>query len=779
MVNNPLLPVLPPSESEPRPPAVLTAPTYQLVVPPASENEIHLLDYWRVIVKRKWLIVLCFIVAAATAYLWTLRQTPLYSATATLQIEVSTPNILPYQDFVNETAPWQQAEYIQTQCAILQSKSLASRVVYALHLDQDPRFVTKGAETPPAARPGKKAPRADDDIYSDLDDALANPDVDEAYSPHSGIVQGGLQVEPVRDSHLIRVSYISPYPELASQVTNTAADEFIQLNFEARYNAALQATEFLKRQLTSLKARLEKSEENLINYSREKGIMVSANQQDVVLQKLNELSTALTESQTDRIRRESLYLTIRGIKDPIANFPSSLRNSLIEELERKLSGLNQELAKQSSKFKDDWPAIQELKNQITETNSQLNREKQTAIKSIITEYETAAKREKLLQAAMDEQKIQANLLKESLIQYNILQREVETNKNVYEGMLSRLKEASVAAGLKSSNIRIVERAETPMAPFKPNPVRNLLMGMLIGLLLGVGLAFFIEYIDNTVKTPDQVEQLTTLPSLGVIPQAESMPKAVAAANRAKVMQVVPASTPRNGNSVELIVHNEPTTSLAEAFRSLRTSILLSNSDGPPHTVLFTSPRPSEGKTTVSTNTAVAFAQTGKRVLLLDLDLRKPRLHNIFNLDNSLGFSSFLAGASEISPLIHSTEIENLFVITAGPIPPNPAELLSSMRLKQALEILKEYFDHIIIDSPPLLSVSDSRIISRFTDGIILVIRSGETPKQVLRQAQKDLQLINAKVLGILINAANLRSSDYYYSKYHYYQYGDKYHSKRA
>ncbi len=323
MVNNPLLPVLPPSESEPRPPAVLTAPTYQLVVPPASENEIHLLDYWRVIVKRKWLIVLCFIVAAATAYLWTLRQTPLYSATATLQIEVSTPNILPYQDFVNETAPWQQAEYIQTQCAILQSKSLASRVVYALHLDQDPRFVTKGAETPPAARPGKKAPRADDDIYSDLDDALANPDVDEAYSPHSGIVQGGLQVEPVRDSHLIRVSYISPYPELASQVTNTAADEFIQLNFEARYNAAAHGIpETSAHQPESPAGKIRREPHQLLPRERDHG---SANQQDVVLQKLNELSTALTESQTDRIRRESLYLTIRGIKDPIANFPSNLR----------------------------------------------------------------------------------------------------------------------------------------------------------------------------------------------------------------------------------------------------------------------------------------------------------------------------------------------------------------------------------------------------------------------------------------------------------------------
>lgn len=757
-------PILPADERDSALPVVYQGNPMQLVVPQQEEG-IHILDYWKIILKRKWLIILCFSATLLTAFLYTMRETPMFRATTTLMLETDTPSILPYQNMMEMgNYMYISPEYIQTQCSILQSKSLAVRVARVLRLDMDPRF-----KAPPKKNASLSSQKRQGAARADADDSAADPD--KVYSSLAGVVQGGLEVQPVKDSQLIQISHVSADPVLSQRIINAVGEEFIQQNFEARYQAVQQATEFLKRQITQLKAKLEKSEENLITYSRANGIMVIGEQQDVVLQKLNELNAALTEAQTERIRKESVYRIVKSMPDPIANFPSVLRNNMIEDLEKRLSALRQEYARQGSKFKAEWPSMQELQNQINEADSQLRREKQMAVTTVMTDYETAMKREKLLQEAVDNQKVLANQIKESLIQYNILQREVDTNKNVYEGMLTRLKEASVAAGLKSSNIRIIDRAEVPSAPFKPNPFRNMMLAVIIGLLLGVGLAFFVEYLDNTVKTPDQVEQLTTLPALGLIP-SYSAPSATLPRSSRKTFSIVPKKGGHNGHRpVELIVHDDPTSSLAEAFRSLRTSILLSNSDAPPHTFIFTSPRPAEGKTTAAINTAISFAQAGKRVVLLDLDMRKPRIHSLFSLDNFSGMSSFLAGTTELSALIHKTHIDDLFVIPSGPIPPNPAELLSSLRMRQALELLREYFDHVIIDTPPILSVTDSRILARMTDGVILVIRSGETPKQVLRQAQKNLQLINAHILGVLVNAADLASADYYYySKYYYYQY---------
>jgi len=766
------LPVLP-DETTALPPAVPSGYPWQLAIPQQMEEGIHLLDYWKIVVKRKWIILLCFVVTVVTAYFWTRRQVPLYQAQATMEIDFDNTNILPYRDFIGRNAPSLQFEYIQTQCAILQSKSLASRVARALRLDRDPMFQGRRSA---AARPGPPEAPGTVDTPDPGDDLTIpsdpGPSPEEEFSPWAGIVRGGLSVQPVKESQLIQIMYISPKPELACRIVNTVADEYIQMNFEARFLATQQAADFLKKQLTQLKAKLEKSEEYLIQYARENDIMVIGEKQDVVLQKLSELNAALTEAETERVRKESIYRTLKAIPDPYREFPSFLKTPLIDDLDKRISSLRQDYARQSAKFGPDWPGMKEVSNQVQETEQQLEQAKRAAIGSIVTDYDAAQKREKMLRQMLSDQTALANKLRASKIQYNILQREVETTKNIYEGMLVRLKEATVAAGLRSSNVRIVDRAEVPRAPFKPDLSRSLMLSLIVGLLIGIGMAFFIEYLDNTVKTPDQVEQITALPSLGLIPSTESAKTLPAPRKSSGLLPaILPDGAAEAGNPIELVVHNAPSSSMAEAFRSLRTSILLSSSGSPPQVVLFTSPRPQEGKTTASANTAISFAQAGKRVALLDLDMRKPRQHHLFGLDNEVGLSSFLAGSADLSSLIRPTRIKNLYVLTSGPIPPNPAELLSCVRLKQALELLREFFDQVIIDSPPLLSVADARILSRMTDGVVLIIRSGETPKQVLRQAQKNLLMINAKILGILVNAADLRSADYYYhSKYYYYSY---------
>jgi len=768
-LKNHQLPVIPDPDHQRSLPALLQSGQLQLSAP-MEEEGVHLIDYWRIILKRKWVILLCFLIATVTVFIANMRMTPIYRATATIKIAPEQSNILPYKDVVADSAGWAaRDEYVQTQHRILRSKSLADRVIHAMHLDEDIRFI------------GRNEPSFFDELQStvagwfspdgeesDKPAAAPAPVIQSQYSPLVGAFLGGLEVDPVRDTQLVQVSFNSPDPHLAYEVINTFANEYIQHNFETRYQATNQATDFLQKQITQLQARLEKSEENLIHYARDKNIMVLDEQQDVVFQKLSELNAALTAAQSERIKKESLYKIATSIKDPMANFPNMLRNSAIMELERELAQRQQEYARMSSTFKDEWPEMKAMTLQMEETEKQLRREKQEAITNTITEYETVRQQERLLQEAFEIQSELSNAVKEHLIQYNILKREVETNKNIYEGMLQRLKEASVATGLKSSNIEIVDRAEFPGAPAKPKKTMNLLLGMIVGLLVGVGMAFFLEYIDNTIKTPEEVETLTSLPALGLIPS--QLPNDIREGRAASNTSLMLAQQSREERrQLDLTVHLDPSSSIAEAYRSLRTSILLSNPDAPPRTFLFTSPRPKEGKTTASLNTAIALAKIGKRVALIDLDLRKPRVHKVFGIDSQQGMSTFLAGTSDLAPLIQQTEIDNLFVIPAGPIPPNPAELLSSLRMHQSLELLKEYFDHIVIDTPPLLTVADARILSNLLDGVILVVRSGDTPRQILLQAQKSLQLIKAKILGILINDADLTSADYYYySKYYYY-----------
>jgi len=772
-LEKPKLPIISPEEKEQHLPAVIQGG--QLMLPaPQEEEGVHLLEYWRIILKRKWIIVLCFLVVSVTVYIANMKMTPIYKATATIKIAPESSNILPYKDVVADSTYWAAREgYVQTQHKILRSKSLAHRAIQALHLDENDAFTGAGEKSTLASVKKFFTGLLSSKVSKDSLETGNKEEqvVDSEYSPYVGAFLGSLEVEPIRDTQLVQISFNSADPHLAYDIINAFANEYIQHNFETRYNATNQATDFLQKQITQLQAKLEKSEENLVHYARNKDIMVIGDQQDVVLQKLSELNASLTNSQSERIQKEAYYKIVHSIPDPITNFPAMLRNSLIENIERQLSELRQEFAAQSSKFKSEWPGIKMMLRQIEETEKQLKQEKETAIQNTITEYETALQREKLLSDAVNVQRGLANQVKENLIQYNILKREVDTNQNIYEGMLTRLKEASIATGLKSSNIQIVDKAEVPGSPSSPKKTTNLMLGMIIGLLLGVGMAFFLEYLDNTVKTPDEVEQLTALPSLGLIPTLAS------SSTRSPSSSKTPAllSTQQRGIAnihMDQAVHTDPSSSIAEAYRSLRTSILLSNPEAPPHSFIITSPRPQEGKTTASTNTAIAFAKTGKRVVLIDLDLRKPRIHKIFNVDNQQGMSTFLAGTSDLAPLIQQTEIDNLYTIPSGPIPPNPAELLSSLRMRQSMELLHDYFDHIIIDTPPLLSVADARILSSLVDGVIVVVRSGDTPKQVLLQAQKNLRLINAKILGILVNAADLSSADYYYYSKYYYYYSD-------
>jgi succinoglycan biosynthesis transport protein ExoP len=739
-------------------------------------DRVHFLDYWRVVLKRRWTILsFVFAVVLLTAVA-TWKAVPLYRATARIRIdsESAQENLLPFPAAQGRSDVYLDSEeYLQSEFKVLESQTLALRVVRALNLDRNPEFASETTR-PPSSRiltsirrtldlVGKRGKRPDPATTEERRlDGLANQ------------VREGLSMSPVRHSRIVDISFDSTDPKLSADVVNTLANEYIQMNFETKFGATTMASDFLAKQIRDLKARVEKSEEELVRFSREHDIYDIGDKQNVILQKLADLNTAMTSAQADRIQKESLWKIVQDAGP--GNFPDILRNDLIKTLETSVAELNLQKAKLETDFKRPWPELERVTSQLEEAERQLERQKQRAIQSVGTEYHAAVQRENLLAQALAAQKLQANTFNENSIQYGIIKHQVDTDKQLYDGLLQRMKEAGVSAGLKSSNIRVIDPATPPASPFSPNKPMNLALALAIGLMGGVGLAFFVEYLDGSIKTPDDVDRYIKLPFLGIVPSAASFKMS---SHLKLLMGARSNGASINGSShkIELISYHAAQSCISEAYHNLRTSISLSSGTGrPPKTLLITSSHAVEGKTTTALNLAITLAQTGGRVILLDCDMRNPRIHHALNLDNASGMSSILSGNSYCSSLIQVTGIPNLFAIPAGPVPPNPAVLAGSPRVRLSLALLDQYFDHIILDSPPVLSVADPRLLATAVDGVVLVVKGGETPKEAVQRTSRLLKEVHAHMIGILLNNVDIRSPDYYYSS-KYYCYG--YHNDRS
>ena len=423
------------------------------------------------------------------------------------------------------------------------------------------------------------------------------------------------------------------------------------------------------------------------------------------------------------------------------------------------------MAELSTQFGPAYPKVQQLKNQLKEIDHQLQLETNKAVDRLKGKYLAALQRENMLRVSFEKQKQEANKLNESAIEYSLLKRDLDSNRTLYEGLLEKLKEAGVTAGLRSNNFRIIDAARVPTSPSEPNIPRNLSFALVLGLISGVGLAFVLENMDNTVRTPEQAQAISALPSLGMIPLGSKSTSGALGPTGKRL-----ALTASN-EAVELVTQTRPQSQMAESYRALRTSLLLSNLGAPPKVIMVTSARPQEGKTTTSINTAIVLAQKGVRVLLIDADLRRPSVHKTLGMGPRSGLSNVLTGSATLPQTITaSTILPNLFVLPAGTPPPNPAELLASSIMRDLIADLREMYDHIVIDTPPTLSVTDAVVLSPSADATILVIRSGQTTKPALRRARDILVQVNAHVAGVLLNAVDLRSPDYYY----YYEYQGKY-----
>jgi capsular exopolysaccharide synthesis family protein len=533
-------------------------------------------------------------------------------------------------------------------------------------------------------------------------------------------------------------------------------------------NTSEQAKEWLSKQLDEMKGKVEKSDEILQEFGSKYGIISSLDdKENLTMKRLNELNEALTKAESERMAREAVYKQITQGKGQVFDtLPSIMENKLIQDLKQNYIQLEAQYMKLSETFKPNYPEMTRLKSQMESVERRLNMEVNKMVAGLKNEYESALRREFLLRTAFDQQKGKALEMQQKSIQYNILKRETDTNKELYKSLLQRMKEVGVSAGINPSNIQVLDHAEVPSSSYNPNAERNLLVAALMGLFLGVALAFFFEYLDNTIKTPEDVEQLVRLPSFGMVPEI---------ANE-KLRRS------ENGNSypVELVSYGHPKSILSEAYRNIRTSLLLSFSKHPPKKIVVTSPSPLEGKTTTMINTAISLSQTGARVLIIDADMRKPRIHKIFTngmsdkKKNGVGLSNFLSGHTNLWSVIHKSGLQNLYYIPSGPIPPNPSELLGSNLFKEMMQALSERFDHIVIDSPPVIGFADSVILASVSDGVILVVLGGKTSKEALQRAKDTILQVEAKILGVVINRVDLQRSEYGYHYYrYYYDYGEE------
>ncbi len=672
---------------------------------------------------------------------------PVYSTTARIEIDRENSSVLPFQGADSYDFMMDMDNYIETQSKILTSETLALQTIRSTGLAGRPEYSSGDSPS----------------------DALASGSLaNHKRPPELGAFLGSLSVRRVPNSHLLDVTFESTDPQLAARILNAHLENFKEANFRSRYEAIARASSWLTDQLDDMKLKVQKAEDARIEYERKNQIWELDDKQNTTTQRLSELNRELTDAQSDRLKKQALY---EFAKSGDANSVPELRGDVVlQDLNRKKSDANTQYADALSQYGPNFPKVQRIQTLIKELDLLIDEEKKSIIEQMGNDYNESKQREMLLSQALEQQKAEVNQMAERMVEYNILKREAEGNKTLYDGMLTKLREANISSTLKSSNIFVVDPAMVPSTPSRPAKARNIALAFIVGLIGGVGIALLREYLDNTVKTPDDIETLSRLPSLAVVPSFSD-----SNGNGRRGRLIGGASTNGYDKRIELVAQHLPKSQMSEAFRALRTALLLSQPDHPPQVILVTSALPREGKTTAAANLAVTLAQLGDRTLLIDADLRKPGVGRLLNMTDGkyAGLSSYLAGVSSLDlvTLPHPT-IPNLAVIPTGPLPPNPADLLSSHKLADAIVELRKKFKFVVIDSPPIMAATDAVILSVQVDGVLLVVRSGETPKEAFTRTRDLLVSVKCRMLGVVLNAVDSSAPDYYYSyRYYPYSYG--------
>jgi capsular exopolysaccharide synthesis family protein len=769
--------------------------SYNYGVDPNAEDAIHLLDYWRAIRKRLWLVVGIVVLVTMLATVYMARKPDIYEARAQVQVDLENNAALLGKTPYFFGAP-NDPVYFNTQLQILSSPGLLRRVVKTLDLEHNPDFfkgqgkkrTTWQTIMRMAGFQGSEQgdlpikPSEELTLTSTPPPASAADDLKEAkrLAPFVGSIQGGLNVEPVKetrggfnnDTRLIDLRFTHTDPQVAAKIINTIAQTFVDQNLQKKSETNENTGTFLQKRVADLQSHIREGEEKLVNYAKTHEILSLDDKQNTVVERLAGLNRNLLEAENERKSAESAFNAAKAPGAASALSEGDAKQAA--EAETKLGALKQQRAQLLVDATEDAPEVKEVDQQIAELEKQVkesrSRKSSTLLTNLETHYRQALAKEEALRKDFDKQRAETLTQNEAAINYHIIQQEIETNKSLLANLLQRSKENEVTIASNANNISVVDYAIAPDGPIGPNRTRGVMMAFLLSLGMGVGLALFLEYLDDTVHSTDEVERLLHLPALAVIPAVGSTARRRALGAPSGALQKRNGST--NGNP-ELLIDVDGRSPLAESYRHLRTSILLSTAGRAPRTLLVTSSLPGEGKTTTAVNTAISLAQTGASVCVMDADMRRPRLRTIFGMNGQLtGLSSILSSdmnEEEMLSVVWHDPATDLNILTAGPIPPNPAELLGSDQMRRLIAALQSKYKHVVIDSPPVTSFTDGVLISTMVDGVLLVVHGGKSSRHVVRRSRQLVQDVGAKIFGVVLNNVNLQSHDYYYYQRYYSQ----------
>jgi succinoglycan biosynthesis transport protein ExoP len=756
---------------------------------PAEEQARHLLDYWNVLVKHRRLVTLLFLIVFGISAYVNFSATPLYTASAMLQIEPQNPTVTGLAEILSSKSEGSaQYDYYQTQFVLLKSRALAARVITSLQLASDPAFRTRTISDAVLGRvmswvfiPLQPFIRYGSRLFSSSippqevagqREKATEPPVDPFLL---ALYQRYLRVTPVKTTRLVEVTFSTPDPRLSQKLADAHAAGFIRMNIDNRAALTDEAREFLDKKNAELRAKLERSEEALNQFRQTYGVVSLDKGENIVVDRLVALNSQLTTARAQRIDAESLFRTVANKK--YQDLSQIMTQGSIPQIKSTIATLEAEYARLSTIFKPDHPRLQELNEHISAARRNLNSEVTNVVRGIESSYVAARAREQALEVEATKQEQKALELKHIGVQYAVLQEDVNVNRTLYESVLKRLSETNVSNDLAISNIQITQRADLPIFASSPQTARNLLLAAALGLFLGVGVAFLLDYLDTKMRTPEHVERAVSLNTLGVVPDLNGLDRFHhdwkhpdrSMLTRLKDLSPLHSSAPAIRPNEMLSTKYHPQSIFPESYRSIRTSLLFSRPERPPQVILLTSAAPGEGKTGTSVNLGIALAQDGHRVLIIDADLRKGCCHDRLGMINHKGLSNILTGNLELEEGIQPTSIRGLSLLSCGVCPPSPADLLGSNKMKEVLTRLRELFQFIIIDTPPAIALADAAVLSVMSDGVVLVFHGKKTTPTSARQLIARMDTVNAQVLGVILNSVDLQNPEFaYYGNYRSY-----------
>jgi capsular exopolysaccharide synthesis family protein len=726
-----------------------------------DDREVHLLDYVKVLYKRRWTAITAFLLVVLSVTVYTFTATPIYEAKTRLLIETENPNVVSFKAVVDEDQTKQ--DYYQTQYNILQSRVLARRTLEGLKLWDTAPF---GGQTEGLTL-GRAILAAPASLFSAIGGAVksspekvarnAIPDAEETAAQTRSIDRFllNLTVAPIRNSRLVDVKYDLPDAELATRIANSLAKNYINQNLEYKFTASKDASDWLGQRLAEQRKVVEEAEAKLQRYREQNDAISLQDRENIVVQKLTELNAAVTSAKTDRFQKEAAYNQLQMLRNRNASldtFPAILSNTFIQQQKAELANAQSQYAQLGEKLGPNHPEMVKARSAIQIATSKLDAEIAKVVQSVKNEYLAALAKENSLTSALNAQKSEALAMNRKGIDYSVLDRDVQSSRQVYDSLLQRAKETGVSTELKTSNIRVVDQAERPLRPVSPQKSSNELLAIFGGTVFACGLVFLFEYMDSRIKSPDEIRVHLGLPHLGLLP----------------------ALDPKHLGEDYPLVNNGVPSNFSEAFRAIRTNVLFSSAQEGSRSIVVTSTGPGEGKSMVAGNLAISLAQAGQRVLLIDADMRKPRAHDIFSISQEPGLSNVLVGNAKASESVRKSPVAGLWILPAGRVPPNPAELLGSQRFRDFVQSVKGHFDWVVIDSPPVMAVTDAALAAHGASGVLFVVGAEMTSRHAAKRALDQLEQAHAKFLGAVLNRVDLEHNAYYYSQYYRREYSSYY-----